>query len=546
MASLALHTGPLGKRLAKHLLRRASFNMTKARVDAFASMTAEAAVEDLFTIPSLVQAQGPRSWVNGEYWLSSGNDPEFDTNRQRRTVKGWCIHEMLLDPSIRGKMVLFLHACFTANLEQAQQGWVHYAYILLLQYHAAGNFKTLAKKVTLDNRMLDFLDNRYNTKNSPNENYAREFLELFTIQKGALQGPGDYTTYTEHDIMMAAKVLSGFTYSDSHTDTDTGLPMGRARFNQHDLTDKTFSISFEEATITAATSEADMFRELDDFVEMVFAQPATATSFVTRLYRFFVREEITPEAEQDIINPLAQDLLNSDYDIAPVLKKLLKSQHFFDADDTDQTDEMVGSKLKSPLELLLQGLSFFELDALIPDPDASLEETELHYHNFYYSFAQQGFLNAAKMNFLWAPSVLGYDAYAQAPGYTNAWFDGTSIVTRYKIINAFFDGRRPTNNGRIFNPNTFLIDLPNFVKNTFSNPAVADDLVNEVVDYLLPETLDVARFDYFKGLLLGDLSAENWTNEWLDYLSTNDGMGVDIQLKSLFKGIVSSPEYQLL
>ena len=111
----------------------------------------------------------------------------------------------------------------------------------MFQY-TTGN-SNLRKKMTMDNLMLIYLNNTTNNKNSPNENYAREFFELFTIGKGPQIGPGDYTNYTEDDVITAAKLLTGFKSSARGTviDPDTGLSTGRTVFNQHDTSDKTFS-----------------------------------------------------------------------------------------------------------------------------------------------------------------------------------------------------------------------------------------------------------------------------------------------------------------
>jgi len=104
---------------------------------------------------------------------------------------------------LKHKLVFFLHTCFTVAKDSG------YDYLKLLDFYAYGSVKTLAKKITFDNAMLYYLDNTTNNKNNPNENYAREFLELFTILKGPQISEGNYTNYTETDIQQAAKIFSG-------------------------------------------------------------------------------------------------------------------------------------------------------------------------------------------------------------------------------------------------------------------------------------------------------------------------------------------------
>ena len=120
--------------------------------------------------------------------------------------------------------------------------------------------------------MLNYLDNTQNNANNPNENYAREFLELFTITKGQQIAVGDYTTYTETDVQQAAKVFTGFKTKLDRTiiDPDTNIPMGRLSVNNHDQNDKTFSHAFNNYVLTGGTNESTIFQELHEFVDMIF------------------------------------------------------------------------------------------------------------------------------------------------------------------------------------------------------------------------------------------------------------------------------------
>ena len=257
MASLNERTGTLGRRLASHLLRRCTYNHTFARIDSFASMTADQAVEDLFNIPPLRWPNGPLSWHDGnpihKVPASDENlgidDDLFDREDLRRATRHWMFYETLFDPSIRMKLTYWMHSLFVTTYEDQ---WPYYNWSLIMQM-TSGSLKTLAYKMTLDNQMLKYLDNRDNNKGNPNENYAREFLELFTILKGEQIADNNYTNYTEDDIIEGARLLTGFKQSDSRVDPETGLPQGRAQYNQHDTGDKTFSAAFGNQTITGAT-----------------------------------------------------------------------------------------------------------------------------------------------------------------------------------------------------------------------------------------------------------------------------------------------------
>ena len=126
-------------------------------------------------------------------------------------VTAWWWYNAMNQISLKHKLSFFLHTCFPVGKDDGVGAATYfYDHIRLLDFYAFGNIKTLAKKITLDNGMLDYLDNTQNNKNNPNENYAREYLELFTILKGEQIGDGNYTNYTEIDIQQAAKVFSGF------------------------------------------------------------------------------------------------------------------------------------------------------------------------------------------------------------------------------------------------------------------------------------------------------------------------------------------------
>ena len=116
--------------------------------------------------------------------------------------------------------------------------------------------------------MLYYLDNSENNKNNPNENYAREFLELFTIGKGEQVDDGDYTNYTEHDVVQAARVFSGIKFKNNRDNYDpdtvktphypSGIPKGYIKTNVHDPADKTFSYAFNYQKITGGNTSSSI------------------------------------------------------------------------------------------------------------------------------------------------------------------------------------------------------------------------------------------------------------------------------------------------
>jgi hypothetical protein len=535
MANLSPRPGLLGNRLAAHLLRRASFAISKARINTFAGMTATEAVETLLAMPPLLHPEGPINWMDGTTpWLTTGlysNGPDTFMGRKRRAVWLWAVNEMLHDPSVRHKMALFWHSIFVTEQDR---DWSEFDLFRLFQMFATGNVKTLAYKVTLDNKMLRYLNNNNNRRDSPNENYAREFLELFTILKGPVQGTGDYTNYTEEDIKQAARVLTGFDDEGfDNKDPETGLATGRAIYNRHHAGFKTFSAAFGNQTITGATDEADMYRELQDFVDMVFNQRETARAYVRRLYHFFVKDSISEEAGQDIIEPLANQLYNDGYQIENTLKTLLCSRHFYDEDDGNAKDEVIGGKLKSPLDYVLGAINLFDANKM-----GMLNDNAEHYD----TTAQRFLYNHLEhIGFTFYPlSVEGYPGFFKAPNYSKFWFDQSTIAYRFRLPYALLEGKTVQNNRDI----PFQADVVPFFRDNFANQEYAEELVRQFLELTLPEMPQGERFDYFLQKLLGDLSPINWMFEWQGYLQSGNDESVKVALTDLFEAVVGSPEFQ--
>ncbi|MCE7925235.1 MAG: DUF1800 family protein [Haliscomenobacteraceae bacterium CHB4] len=550
MASLTPMQGALGHRYAAHLLRRTSYRYTKAKVDEMAGQTAAQAVASLLQLYPLQQdqpiydtneAQGSAS--PGTWCLPPGSLPPTEDFKLRPWLSCWWINEALNDPGIGHRMTFFLHQ-FNSVAMTAFMTVHYFDYLTLLRWAALGNFKKLIAKMVVDNAMLKYLNNTENSKDNPNENFAREFFELFTIGKGPQIGPGDYTNYTEDDIVQAAKVLTGFRVKGQRNvlDTETNIPRGGVNFEQHDEFEKKFSDKFQGTTIAAATDADGMWLELDAFVNMTFAQPETAKNFCRRLYRFFVSRYITPEIESDIITPLADTFIAGNFEIKPVLEQLFQSQHFFDADDSDNKDEIIGGLIKSPVELALQGISFFELP--VPTADADLEG----YFQFFGRGVLGRMLEQANMPLFFPPDVSGYPGYFQEPDFHRQWFNASTIVARYKIPTMLLSGKLSTG-GSPDDPLGAQFDAANWVKTSGVISDATDPyvLVQDLLEYLLPEETDTDRFNYFYNtVFLDQLPPADWTYEWQNYLSTGDDTEVKIPLGRLINAIMYSAEYQLL
>ncbi len=553
MASLAPRTGTLGRRLAAHLLRRTTFGPTRAEIDYFAGLTVNQAVNDLLTLPPL--PAHPQDPATGLPWVVNGRGPgNSSDNELKYIINSWWLHQ-IFDPALpvsaAQKIVFFLHTSFSTSLRDVEYNENVYYTLRLFMHFMSGSYKELAYKICLDNGMNSYLDIGESIVGNPNENFAREFLELFTIGKGPQIGPGDYTNYTEQDVLEAARLLTGFRRNDSwadplNWDPDTGMPRAIPDISRHDTADKFFSGSFQNTIIVGQNTNLGMFDELQDFVDMVFAEDATAEHICRRLYRYFVRYNISAEVEADIILPLANTLRSNNYEIVEVLRELLKSVHFYDEDDADLSDETVGSLIKSPLDLQVGITRYFGVP--IPDPAADL----FHAYVTFYRWGVQELLTKACFDLYAPPDVAGYEPVFQAPDYNRLWISAKSIPARYAIADEMISG-----------PVHMQADLMAFVSDPAQIPdyqgadalgvagphagaRIGDHLVSELLMYLLPESVPQDRFEYFlNDLLLDNLTLMNWMFEWDNFAATGDATNVKPQIEKLIRGILQSPEYQL-
>lgn len=557
--SLQPHQGVMLRRQAAHLLRRATFGPTKAMIDQFSTLTASQAVDQLFNFATT--ANPPIDPNTGLMFtlplfgqpLSGINSPDFEL---KRFCILWWMDLMLKDgASIREKLVFFWHKHIPTIQSRIYSGTALWYQTALFRHFTKGNARELAKAVTYDNAMLVHLNLNQNISGNPQENYAREFLELFSIGKGPQDGPNSYTHYTDDDVIQGAKVLTG--WDVDHTGSsrfafNNNIASGKVRANllgwaaTHDNTVKTFSSKFNQQQIAPAnpgqmSNAQDVRNEKDAFVNMVFSKQETARYLVRSLYRYFVYYEITPGIASEIIEPLSLTLFNNGYQLEPVLKTLLKSKHFFDMDPSNNPQiDISGALIKSPLDLVLGTYRLFEVHPS-PYPLLALGAPMT---NFYYKLHYGAFNLLPPMGMeLYEPiEVAGYQAYYQGPAYNRNWITPTYLANRYKFaldfLNGFYYGGSPMYN----------LNLSAFVKAKFQEAEITDPdmLVAKLTELMFPSSIPVGRLQDFSVIILGTMTPADWYDEWTQFAYTGDDSGTEPVLKAIFKKMMQSPEYQLM
>lgn len=544
MASLNPIAGALGTQRAAHLLRRATMGPRLQDITSFAGMTAQAAVNALIqTQPAPPFPVDPSS---GTDWIFPNTVSPTSTNLADYTRSWWMENMRAGGANLTERMIWFYHTHFPmimTRIENNPQFAVDY--LRLLRYYALGNYKDLTKALVIDNAMLLHLDGNLNIKGVPQENFAREFLELYTVGKGEELSLGNYTNFTEQDVQALTKALTGWGIDPSFQTIDpvTNIPTGKVKgsattSSQHDVTSKQFSSAFNNQVIQTGSvtgtnaAVAAVYTELDDIVNMVFNSPHTAKHICRRIYREFVYYDITAEIETDIIEPLAATLVSNNYTITSVLEVLFQSEHFYDLDTPITEDNNIGAIIKSPMDLIIGTMRLFNLT--VPDKTTQLTA---HYEMYGQLIGQ---LDLQGLQFFEPYDVAGYEPYYQFPGYHRFWISSNYLANRYKFSELLITGF--TGMGG----NLLKLDVVEFVETNCSNPGDATILVQELVDWLFPITIDTTRFNYFRDtVLLDQLPAANWTAEWNNYVNTSSDVNVRLQLESLFMAMMQTPEYQL-
>lgn len=552
MASLVQITGTLGVQNAAHFLRRTTFGPTRTAIDEFAAKTVTQAIADIMQ-PSAAPA-APLDPETGENWLPKPDDSNSGDDSLFEYFKGWFMELMRTSGmNITEKMTFFWHAFLPADHTLIQNSTSLYYQNALYRQYALGNLRDLMKKVAVDNAMLVYIDNTLNIRFNPNENFARELMELYTIGKGPQIGPEDYTNYTETDVKQAARVLTGIIHNfDFDTiDPDTGLPRGKVKLNDqlqaenHDAGIKVFTEKFNNTEIApdatdpammidGMATEAGFYYELSSFIDMIYAQEETSKFFCRKLYRYFVYYKITDEIEQDIIIPLAATLRANNFEVQPVLEQLLASEHFFDLNNLVDTEINIGALIKSPMELTVGAFRFFNI-AMPTDLN------DLYEMSYRQSISRM--LTNQGIDFYAPIDVAGYPPYHQVPAYNRNWISPNSLAQRYNLSNDLINGKENESGVMLYQ-----LDIVAYVEDTTnvsdaSDPAI---LVKELTDYMFTQTIPQERFDYFlNDVLLDTLMPEEWTEAWTDYQATGDDSNVRSQLERLFHAIIQTPEYQL-
>lgn len=369
---------PWDQRRVLHLLRRTGMG---GRPEQVGRLLAVSPVQAVTHVVNMAIATPP---IPKPEWADIGAPPRGATDEERTAYnqarnqwnsefRGTLAHRMLTS-GLHFKMTLFWTNHFVTEYNRyGSMPQYAYRYIKIIQDHQFGSFETLTRAMGLTPAMLIYLNGNANRKQAPNENYARELLELFTLGEG--------NGYTQNDITELARALTGYTVDN----VALSVNFVQSRFDDGSKT---------------IFGQAGNF-DYDGALDVLFAERrVTIARHVCRsLYQFFVY----PNAPQAVVDGLADIFLQHGGQIGPVLHALFASRHFFD-------DEFVGASISSPLEHLSQ----FHVSMNVPTQAQNLRNL-LNYSS------QLG------QNLLQPPNVAGW------PGHRE-WLNTSTLPARWNYM----------------------------------------------------------------------------------------------------------------
>ncbi len=321
--ALSRYTGRFTARNAAHLLRRAGFGGSAAEVVSLVELgSAERAVDRMLhpTVPEI------------DFPLYPAIDVLYDVKKARASTQLWYLDRMLrTQRPLAEKMTLFWHGHFATSIDKAPAAQMAQQ-INLFRALGLGTFRNLLSAVSKDPAMLIWLDNRSNVKTHPNENYAREVMELFALGLG---------NYTEDDIHNAARAFSGW-----------GLDKNNAFVNRPNLHDATLK------TVFGQTGDFDG----EDVVNIIVQQPAHSRFMARKLLEFFVYSDPEPE----LVEKLADVYARSGANIGATVGTILRSNVFY-------STRAYRAVPKSPIEFAIGTLRYMGITTVPPNLPGTLQ-----------------------------------------------------------------------------------------------------------------------------------------------------------------------------
>ncbi len=487
-APLAPYSTPLDRTRAAHLYRRLGFSASVQTINNAEGQNAGALVDSLVN-QAINQAPIPApiwaDWNNSNY--PADDDQRNQLRRAQQDEFSLAYANQLLNNNLADRMSFFWSNHFVTELDIYDCNSFLYHYINCLQRNALGNFKTFVSEIGLTSAMLYYLDGVFNNGNNPNENYGRELYELFTLGEG--------NGYTEQDIIETAKALTGYVERG-----ELGCEAVAFDPERHDTGSK---------TILGQTGNWGY----DDVINILFDQrPNEIAEFICRkLYEFFVHPDSKDDAgnAQTIISGMAATFLSNNFEIAPVLSQLFKSQHFFD-------DEAIGVIIKSPFDFYFN----------------TLKET---------NFAYNDTTVASLVNYSGLLSQNLFDPFDVAGWQRDrSWINTNFMIGRWLTIETILEDFFSADNEQF---RSFGLSLSGNDGLTSNNP---DLIARPIIDFILPKgLLNDSEYDKAYTIFRSDIQEQYYEGGSQPSWTLQTAMEAPTQVYLLLQYLARQPEFQL-
>ncbi len=466
----------------RHLHNRIAFGVQTSLIANALSQSPGAYSDGLIDAAMAMAPTAAPAWapLDPDDYAANGFTYGEDENGELVDETQYTFIKELIDNGVRGRLTLFWHNHFVTRVNEYDFAGYAFRYFQALERNSFGNFKTFISEMGLDNAMLKFLNGFESTVESPNENYARELYELFALGEG--------NGYTEDDIVETSRALTG--YNEYANGENSNIIFVVENFDA------------EDKTIFEQTGNWGY----DDVIDILFDQKTEliARYICEKMYINFVSPEVDDVIKQNIINPLATIFISNNFEIAPVLKALFKSEHFYD-------EKARNTIIKSPLDLIIQFIT----------------ATEFNFGT--YDMYRGNVKNASRafdQDILNPPTVFGW------PGDRD-WINSGTITFRAGFLSDDMLSLALDQDEE---------QLRQFAINVSGNSNDADVVTKDIFEALMvevPYTLD----DFETGIDIFKSSVPS--NYFEDNIWTLNFEGVPLQVRDLIEYIVSLPDYQL-
>jgi len=425
---------PWNTKKIAHLYRRLGFGASYDNLQAGLALSPSQLVDQLINGAVTLGTPTPPSWAN---FTADDYNGDFDLIQEHRQELFIRWMNGMIDEGIQSKIAFFWHNHFVTELEVYECNSSMWKYFELLHTYSLGNFRTFVEEMGKTPAMLVYLNGNQNIAAEPNENYARELMELFTMGEG--------NGYTQNDIVEVSRALTGW------------------RMDMYDCTPSYFDPNFFDSTPKTIFGQSGNWG-YDDVHELIFTlkQNEIAHYICGKIYTHFV----SPNLNEEIVAQMATTFISSGWEIAPVFRQIFKSEHFFD-------ELLISTQIKDPYSTFIQLLKM---------------------SNFQY---QTDFDDDVLRELMYRTDDLGQTIFdpidvAGWPGY-RTWINENTLTTRWGYVSELLYNLNDTAKGN-------LVGLAIDLTSNSNDPEVICQAVAEhyIGLSLTPEHLQVAVLN-FKG-----------------------------------------------